>query len=273
MKRSTFWMVLLLLGLGLYAGWRYYLHPQPPATPVADQPQLPAAAEEPPIRYPVPAALPAAGMEPAAPTAEPAPPLPALEESDGAVRAALERLWPGQPLDQLLLFDNLVKRVVITTDNLMGKSIPVKRRPTQPPAGAFLVAGSDSAPVINPQNQARYAPFIRLVEAAETRQLIALYVRFYPLLQQAYQNLGYRGYFNDRLIAMLDLLLATPQVEEPIRLVRPEVLYRFADPQLEALASGQKLLLRMGRENGERLKAKLRELREALVALPGKMPP
>jgi len=43
--------------------------------------------------------------------------------------------------------------------------------------------------------------------------------------------------------------------------VRPHVLYEFADAELEALSSGQKLLLRMGPENGKTVKQILRDLR------------
>jgi len=64
-----------------------------------------------------------------------------------------------------------------------------------------------------------------------------VYLRFYPLFQQAYQDLGYpNGYFNDRLVKVIDVLLATPQIAGPIELVRPKVMYAFADPTLESAA-------------------------------------
>lgn len=273
MKKSTFWIILLLLGIALYAGWKHYFGPQQPETLVIDQPTIPAAVEEPPIRYPVPAEeLSATAQEAAAPAEKPQP-LPPLEESDASLRSALERLFAGQPLDQLLLFDNLAKRVVTTSNNLMSPSLPVKRRPTQSVPGVFMAGGDPGNAVISPENYPRYLPFIQLAQAAGTKQIAAVYVRFYPLLQQAYENLGYRGYFNDRLVEVIDHLLATPVVAEPIPLVRPEVLYQFADPQLEALSSGQKLLLRMGQENATQLKEKLRELRQALTTLQGKIKP
>lgn len=273
MKKSTFWIILLLLGIALYAGWKHYFGPQQPAPLVIDQPVIPAVVEEPPIRYPVPAAEVAATAQETAAPAEKPQPLPPLEESDASLRSALERLFAGQPLDQLLLFDNLAKRVVITSNNLMSPSLPVKRRPTQPVPGVFMAAGDSGNAVISPENYPRYAPFIQLAQAAGTKQIAAVYVRFYPLLQQAYENLGYRGYFNDRLIEVIDHLLATPVVAEPIPLLRPEVLYRFADPQLEALSSGQKLVIRMGQENAAKLKEKLRELRQAFSTLQGEMKP
>jgi hypothetical protein len=100
----------------------------------------------------------------------------------------------------------------------------------------------------------------------------------YPPLQRAYEELGYpRGYFNDRLLAVIDLLLATPQAPEPLRLqltevkgpvpsLRPWVRYQFADPALESLSAGQKILLRVGAVNQRRLRAKLQEVREEIVS-------
>ena len=44
------------------------------------------------------------------------------------------------------------------------------------------------------------------------------------------------------------------------------VLYEFADPELEDLSPGQKLLLRMGGEHRATVKEKLREFRTRIVS-------
>ena len=120
--------------------------------------------------------------------------------------------------------------------------------------------------VIAPDNSARYAPVIAAVQAVDTKQLVAEYVRFYPLFQQAYRELGYPdGYFNDRLVVVIDHLMATPDVKAPIALVQPKVLYRYADLGLEALSSGQKTMIRVGPDNAAVLKAKLREVRSEIT--------
>ena len=109
---------------------------------------------------------------------------------------------------------------------------------------------------------------MRLAEALPTEPLVALYTRFYPLFQEQYENLGYPDkYFNDRVVEVVDHLLATPEVQEPVRLVQPGVLYQFADPKLENLSAGQKIFLRMGQANAAKLKSKLREIRRALVSM------
>jgi hypothetical protein len=47
--------------------------------------------------------------------------------------------------------------------------------------------------------------------------------------------------------------------------VQPKVVWEYADPRLEALPAGQKVLLRMGPENADRVKARLAAIRR-LVA-------
>ena len=59
-------------------------------------------------------------------------------------------------------------------------------------------------------------------------------------------------------------MLATPEPVHPVRLIRPEANYEFADPELEALPAGQKILIRMGPGNAGRVRATLEEIRSAL---------
>ena len=147
-------------------------------------------------------------------------------------------------------------------------------RPVRSAPGSFLTEGADDARTIAAANAARYAPYVDMVRKLDIAKLAELYRRNYVLFQQAYEELGYpRGYFNDRLVQTIDDLLAAPEVSAPIALVQPEVMYRYADPQLEALSAGQKILVRMGRANAAIVKVKLRELRQAIVDVPNSSTP
>ena len=55
------------------------------------------------------------------------------------------------------------------------------------------------------------------------------------------------------------------EVKGPVQPVRPWVRYEYADPQLESLSSGQKIMVRVGLENERRLKASLRGFREQIA--------
>ena len=100
-----------------------------------------------------------------------------------------------------------------------------------------------------------------------TAATAALYRRLYPQFQKAYEDLGNpEGYFNDRVIEVIDHLLSAPAAPATIALAQPSVYYVFADPALEAESAGRKLLLRMGPGNAARVQAKLREIRALIAA-------
>jgi len=57
------------------------------------------------------------------------------------------------------------------------------------------------------------------------------------------------------------LVVKLVEVKGPVPSTRPWVRYEFADPALESLSAGQKMLLRTGADNHQRLRAKLVDLR------------
>ncbi len=139
--------------------------------------------------------------------------------------------------------------------------------PGQPPAGKFVTAGSGADLVLGAANYARYTSWADLVDALDADATVELYRKLYPQLQASYEGLGNPdGYFNDRVIEVLDHLIATPVAPDTITLTQPKVLYEFADPALEAESAGRKLLLRMGPGNAARVKMKLRDIRDRIAS-------
>jgi hypothetical protein len=222
-------------------------------------------------KAPAPAAAPepvaaASAVQNPVPTADAARPLPTLEASDAPFHDELSQLV-GKSIDGWLNPENLVRHVVVTVDNLPHRRVAVELRPLKPVPGAFRINGDDEHATLSSDNYARYTPYVGALQKLDAKMIAALYFRFYPLFQQAYQNLGYpNGYFNDRLVEVIDDLLAAPEPAEPIALVRPNVTYQYADAALESASAGQKLLLRMGPENAATVKAKLRELRSEIAS-------
>jgi hypothetical protein len=266
MSSTTRW--LLFLAVISCAGAAYYLLSQrevPQPQPVAvEQAPVPNTDEvETLTRHPVPQAQPR--------DAETAKPLPALDDSDDAIQQALDPLFRAQPLDTLLNFDGFINRVVVTVDNLPRAKLPIQRLPAYPLHGPFLVKQEVSGAIeINPANYIRYAKYVELFEGMDSRKIASVYFHYYPLFQDAYRGLGYESaYFNDRVVAAIDDLLAAPEVHDPVRLVQPSVFYKYADARLENLSAGQRLMIRIGSENAARVKAKLQELRDALIKRSG----
>ena len=176
----------------------------------------------------------------------------------------------GTPrFEALLVPDDFVRRVVATVDSLARQDVAQRMNPAKALAGTFTTAGEGDTVVLGAANFARYTPWIELVDSLDPDATAALYKRLYPQFQKAYEDLGNPdGYFNDRVIEVIDHLLAAPDAPETIALVRPNVFYEFADPALESASAGRKLLLRMGPGNAASVKAKLREVRSRIAAPP-----
>ena len=194
-------------------------------------------------------------------------PLPALDDSDIVAKNVIGTIVNDDGHLSLLVPNSIIRHIVATIDNLPRTTIAARINPITPATGSFAAAGTAGGIVVAQGNAERYAAYIKAAESIDTKRLVGFYVRLYPLFQQAYVELGYpRGYFNDRLVSVIDHLLAAPEPMPPVYLVQPKVRFEFADPELEAMSAGQKILVRVGIDNELRLKAKLREIRNAVTA-------
>jgi len=271
MQKTVAWGVSAAIVGGLavsYYVWRAIVANDAPVAAVDVVPERrPDVRGDPPIRYPIERV-----PRTQDPAAAPLPPLPPLASSDAEVSDALARLLGGAAFAHLVRPGELVRHIVVTVDNLPRRTVAPRLWPINPVPGVYTPPGTGDNAKVAQANAARYAPYVTAFEALDSHKLAAAYAYFYPLFQQAYSELGYRNvYFNDRLVEAIDIMLATPDVSEPIALQQPRVVYRFADPDLEALPSGQKILLRMGTENAAHVKAKLTEIRDAVTGA-GAMP-
>lgn len=264
-RKQEFPWLVVVIGL-LVAGVFFYftLHnrrtptgqaqvPVPPPPPAQQQPAKPV------IEHPVP--------PPAqTPTAPKAAPLPKLDQSDASVLNDVTDLLGEEAVQKFLVKSDIIRNIVVTVDNLPRKKIAPRVWPVHTTPGKLKVNSKDDTYTLDPDNAARYQPFMNVVKAADPKKLAAAYLRYYPLFQQAFQDLGYpHGYFNDRLVQVIDHLLKTPDITGSVRLVRPSVYYKFADPGLEGRSAGQKILMRLGSANEAIIKSKLRTFRQAIV--------
>jgi hypothetical protein len=162
--------------------------------------------------------------------------------------------------------DNLVERGATMVDVLSRGLLVHKAMPVPRPQEKFRAVEAGDELVIDPASYARYDAYARSIAELDVETLVASFHRARPLLEQAYAGLGYAPEkFDNAVIRALDRIIATPEVEDPPVVVPVGGIYKFADPDLEQLAPAQKLLLRMGPDNAERVRAKAAELREALL--------
>ncbi len=271
--------ILIVVLLAIAAGvWWWVSKPAPvvalpssePAVvateaPAAPAPQLPASG---------PDGATGAAMAPIV-AAAPAQPLQAAE-----VDTALAELLGGKAALTQVQVDQFPRRLAATIDNLARSHAPVSVWPVTPAPGRFATVEQGGKQAIAPENYQRYDEMVAMFARIDPAQAAQLLHRMQPLLQSSYANLGFpNATFQTRLIEVIDLLLATPDVTPPVAVVltevkgpipstRPWVRWRYADPKLEALPAGQKVLLRMGPVNAQKVKTQLRAVRAELQKLP-----
>lgn len=210
-----------------------------------------------------------ASAAPAAPAIASAP----IADGEAAVIAALVQALGREAVLGLLQTDGFAARVVATVDNLPRAHVAPRLWPLNPAPGRF---SADADGRIAPANARRYEAALRLLDALPPAAAADFYRRLYPQLQAAYAGLGYPGQsFHQRLVEVVGHLLETPAVSRPpqVRLVevrgevpsqRPWLRYEYADPALQELSAGQRLLLRLGPAQQARVMDWLRALRPLL---------
>ncbi|AWF82868.1 DUF3014 domain-containing protein [Microbulbifer sp. A4B17] len=216
-------------------------------------------------------------QEPAQPPEEPVieeepgrEPPPPLNESDKAAYDELMSLAPDGALSRWLVPDEVIRKWVAAANAASRGELIHKHRPLKTIRGPITVTGSSTEGYqLSPENYRRYDQPVRLFALASTDAIITLYQYWYPRLAQAYGELGIRNKsFHQVVIQAIDNVLAAPEVEGPIQLIRPSVYYKFADPKLEKLPGIQKLMIRMGPDNAARVKEKLKEVKAKLEEMP-----
>jgi hypothetical protein len=277
MKTGVKVVLVLVVATVVGANAWYWLRPsgstpgpviaQPEPLPEAPAPLTPASAPPVGIQYPV------------EDIAAPEQPTAAAD-----LASATADLFGNKAVSAMFQVDGLAHRIVATADALGRDHASPRLWPVNPTAGKFLVDIQGNTATVSADNDLRYTPYVLLLETVDLRQVVAVYARFYPQIQQAYEDLGFPGrYFNDRLVAVIDQMLVTPDIStplpvhlptanSPVQASRPWLLYEFDDPALQSLTAGQRILLRTGPVNERRIKAKLRELRRLLTASTARPP-
>lgn len=254
--------VAILAILAAVAALYYFVFMKKPKPPEEPAPAVEAA--EPAVTPQVPAEP---GLEPLA-----FPPVP-LAASDAAVREFAAALSVEPEFAKWLLSKDLIRKFVVSVDNVANGLSPKPHIDFFAPQGAFRVARTREGTLVDRATYARYDPVVRIALSLDAIAAARLYRALDPLLQEAYNELGYPGVdFDDTLVRAMAELLETPVVEGPIRLEQKVLSYAMTDPALEGLSAAQKQLLRLGPDGVRAAHRKIQELAAALGIAPSRLP-
>ncbi len=197
--------------------------------------------------------------------------LPELNESDDWLKNKLPDLTWRNELIPLLVTEDIIRRFVVFTDNFSQGLLAYEHSLFVQPKDKFSV-DEQSVNVEGEQNvwqwdsktSKRFDLYVDLLRSVDSTTLVNWYIDMKPLIDEAYRELGYEEDFTyalqDAITRVLDMELPKSAME----VTRTSVMYKFQDPQLEALDDSDKLLLRIGKENLLIIKSVLLEINEKL---------
>lgn len=187
-----------------------------------------------------------------------------LDSSDDGIRTSLSEVSEQDQVNAFLVDEGLLQRFVVSVTNMANEEM-ANQQPLKAPDQTFRVYNQAGKEWIDAASYKRYTPYVQMMESMENEQLLELYSKYKPQIQEKYAEIGAPDQSFDQVaINAINELLNTPEVPVPVEVYSDSVAYKYADPQLENLSAPQKQLLRTGPDNMRRIKSKLREIKAML---------
>jgi len=202
------------------------------------------------------------------PTPEAPVELPGLNDSDAFVLARMSAFETGTALLNLVTSEEVLRRFVVFVDNVAEGNLPQLDYPIRRLQQNVAVREVDTNLYeMQTVSYQRYTALIDGLAAVDPDVVVPLYRLVKPLLQEAYAEIGYPNRdFDATLLRAIDTVINARTAEGPFQLVKPRVMYLYADSEIESYSPVEKQLLRMGPQNAEKLKLALAQYRERLAA-------
>ncbi len=229
------------------------------------------------VQAPVePAPAPIEAEVPVAPIAAPVvtevqpkiPPAPVVSEETGDqyARESIDAVNGGKALAQFVAGDYVVERAVAIIDALRRGEVPYKLLPVGKPSTTFPISDNGLRVTLDAGGFSRYDGFAQWVGRLNIPALVSLLNDYEMIATQALTRMGVSDFdIRSAVLAATTQILSTPQVAVDAELMRREANWVYMDPELEALSSLQKQVLRMGPENADIVQQKARDIRGALL--------
>lgn len=200
--------------------------------------------------------------------------LPTLDDSDLWLEDKLPELTWRNELLSLVITDDIIRRFVVFTDNFSQGLLAYEHSVFVQPQVKFAVdeqsqnadlEGEQKVFKWDKETSKRFDVYVDLLRSVDSTTLVQWYVDMKPLIDEAYQELGYQDDFTYTLQQAIDRVLDMEVPKSAMDINRTSVMYKFQDPELEALDDSDKLLLRIGKENLLIIKSVLLEINEKLA--------
>jgi hypothetical protein len=192
----------------------------------------------------------------------------ALDESDYLVREEASELSDTANWQTWLTTEQSIRKFVQFMENISRGKVPRKYFNFLVPSGQFKVKElANNQYLLDPQSYKRYNPFANTIDSLDAENLVSTYSILKPYIETAWDEMKQPGQsFDEVVLAAIKQVQTAPAMNEGVRLIRPTVMYKYADSTLEQLNAVKKQMIRMGPRNTRIIQKKLDEIELLLNA-------
>ena len=160
----------------------------------------------------------------------------------------VEKLSAHPVLASFVVTEQLVRKAVVVVANVAEGLSPARLFPHLRPEERFEVASHSGRLVIDAESYYRYNTYVDLLVSLDSAGLVETYRNVRPLIDEAYQELGYgERPFEDVLTMAFTVVLKTPIVRGDMAVKTVSVNYTYSAQWIEDLPPVQRQLLRWDR--------------------------
>lgn len=192
-------------------------------------------------------------------------PLPPLGASDTLLGDLVSAISRHPAIVRWLATPGLIRAAVLAVVQIGdGRTPAVPLTALQPDSRVQIAGTTDGAP-LDAASYRRWESAVRGLTSIEPAAAAQIYVNIKPLLDEAYQELGYPGgNFDEALTRAIRVLADTTVAPEPPRLLRRPNYFEYEDATLRSMVPVQKQFRLIGPDNRRQVMAWLRQFAAAL---------
>ncbi|HFD12619.1 MAG TPA: DUF3014 domain-containing protein [Crenotrichaceae bacterium] len=199
--------------------------------------------------------------------------LPELDKSDAFVRQSISNLSDTAVWKGWLKTAQPVRKFTQFMENVARGKVPHKYFQFMAPSGSFeVITDADDQYQLDPAGYKRYDMIAQCIDSLDAATVVRVYTTLEPLVNSAWaeikpdQSTETRHAFDQVLLSAIQKIRSAPAITDRISLIRPSVMYKYADPKLEHLNAVSKQMLRMGPRNTRIIQKKLDEVEKVFLA-------
>lgn len=194
-------------------------------------------------------------------------PLPPLEQSDDSFKMSISQV--SKELARWFNPKHVIRKYITLINDLSQQQILFKNRKFIKSPQKIIVKSDSQGLYLTQESYRRFDKFANAVASIDVDKGLNLFLTYRPLFIQVYDGFGYPQKYGleDIFLKAAASVLDAPVIDTRIALLKHSIRYKFADKKLEALNDVDKQMLRMGPGNTKKIKAKIRELVEAISKL------